>query len=447
MKSFARTFLVRSTVSLALLALAPAAALANPQEELDEKRAQLILEAFNSDPGELLEPLTRERIRIFSGQGRVDINTKAKYSYFIHTADAADPSSPILLLPLATSRFAPNYYQTDEWWDAHRGEIEEARRSGQRPPKQDMAEVKVWLERNKLSVNPPVLEIDPSTRQTKRTRLRDYVLRILRATYSRDGKVTLYRGAEKEGEAEMLERGEIPRGMRYWTPTADYAWRYARKNPKFLDELVSGRAPLLVFKASMEELEKLTDGRRPRIVPGFELTKNAHSRFEYDHVFQDHLYQMIFPGTGELGVEIELRGTRQGSREMVSKFQHPITIEELALDRIRVLTRARKRIRLQYPERANETELLVEKRIRRLIAEADILIALKNDLPREFVSGLLSELPYGTAEIGYVDSTDFTTFVRSKIDGLPSDGERAQELRKDHANRTGLFTLKDEEKI
>lgn len=427
---------MRMRIRLPLLSILPtcgllvtfAVTLASPlrsaADDLDEARATKILEAFNSMSSEIVSPLKRDQIHIQNGQGRVDVNPAVKFSYFIQTLAPENPASPILLMPMATSRYTPTYYQTDEWWDAHKAEIEKARREGLPVPKQDMDEVVKWLAANKLSTNPYVIEI-ASEGHVQRTRLQDYLRDFVLRTYASDGLLTLYRGGEKQGEIDFWQRGERPRGARYWTPTANYAWRYARKNPSFLADLVDGRAPLFVFKVPVPEFIEMTSRRWPRLTLGTELTKHAHSAFDSTGIFKDHLYEMDYLGDGQLGVEIEVRSNRSGADQMARLYQGAVSIETLANDRIDVLRRAEERLTHIYPERAAALASTIRGRMERTLAEARLLIALREKMPREAVTSLLAALPMGQSEIAYIDTVDLNAFVAQRLSSLPSDAAKS----------------------
>ncbi len=405
-------------------------------ESLDSVRARKIVKAFDQHPGDLVEPLTVEQVKIQDGQGRVDVNTKTKFSYFIQTLDPRNPESPILLMPMATSRYTPTYYQTDEWWDAHKQEIEQAKREGRPAPRQDMDEVAAWLKANKLSTNPLVLEIRPMG--IKQTRLQDYLRDFILEHHSRDGYVTLYRGGEKPGEIDGWLKGEKPRGVRYWTPTANYAWRYARKNKRFLDELIDGRAPLFVFKLPVERFVEMTERNWPQLTLGTELTRNAHTAFERGGVFIDHLYQMEYAGQGTLGVEVELRSNRKGAERMVEAFERAITIEDLAKDRIDVLKKANARLKQQYPKRASALDAKTADRVERILAEARLLIAVREKMPREVVEQLLRKLPPTREELAYIDGVHFEALIRERMQKLPRRPTASVDVRSEIDVRFGL---------
>ena len=115
-----KTIALLSFVAIGLASVLASAQVTSSQvAEYDRDRAAKIIEAFNQKPESLIAPLTAASVRLVGGVGRVDVNPKAKFSYYAQTEEATNPHSKILLIPMATSRFTPTYYQTDEWWDAH----------------------------------------------------------------------------------------------------------------------------------------------------------------------------------------------------------------------------------------------------------------------------------------------------------------------------------------
>jgi hypothetical protein len=113
---------------------------------------------------------------------------------------------------------------------------------------------------------------------------------------------------------------------------------------------------------------------------------------------------------------------------MVRYFNGPISIEELANDRVRVLKRAAERLKQTYPSRAREFEDGTARRVARTLAEARVLIALREKMPIEAVSELSRQLNSSTAEIANIDSVYFDSYVRGAMAGLPSDPSVRVEL-------------------
>lgn len=165
--------------------------------EIKSYRIRMILKAFNSQPEKIIRPLTAADVQLGKYDGRVNVNEKSKFSYFVHIDNVADRNSKITLIPMATSRYTPTYYQTDEWWYAHKNEIAQAKQEGTAAPKQDMNEVAIWLDEMKLSTNPDVIIIDGKNQLSQRVSLQTFLLDHYKKFYVRDGYITLFRGAEK----------------------------------------------------------------------------------------------------------------------------------------------------------------------------------------------------------------------------------------------------------
>lgn len=398
--TYARSFLLIAIISMSLSSLAQSIA------DLNTQRVQLVVKAFNERSDQLVEPLQAENVRIVDGSGRADVNKKAKFSYFIQVENPADPTSRILLIPMATSRFTPTYYQTDEWWDKYKD---------QKPmPRQPMDEVQKWLEEMKLSSNPDVIVIQPG-QKANRLPLRDFLLNEQIERFSQDGKIALFRGAERDGEKELWEKGDRPKGARYWTPTANYAWRYARKQSDFIPRLVEGNAPLFKFKIPISDFKAMALRRWPRLTFGTELTKKAHENFDRSGRFVDHLANNSeYLGEGTLGVEIEVRSNRNGANDMAHYYAGPVTIEDLANDRIHVLEKALRRMVRQRPSEAETLRTQIENRIEIIRAEAELLLRLQKKSGSEAgLNALLEKIP--RRELTNIDSFDLNSYVAQKI--------------------------------
>jgi hypothetical protein len=411
------------------------------QGEVDAARIRSVVQALNSQPQEWLEPITEADVHLQNGIGRADVNKKAKFSYYIHTENPSDPRSPITLIPMATSRYTPTYYQTDEWWDAHKEEIEKARREGLPMPRQDMGEVEVWLKQMKLSTNPLVFRIESDGR-VQTTRLQDFLLNYYLKNYAKNGKITLFRGGEKPTETGEWLAGRKPRGVRYWTPTATYGWRYARKNPTFLEDLVNGRAPLYVFEISVEAFREMVQARWQKLTLGTELTKRAHDNFDRSGRFIDHLLgQTDYMGIGDIGVEFEIRSNSEGASRMVQYFKRPIGIEELIQDRLTLLEKAEARLLKARPQETATLRSQFEARRKQTLTEGKILLALQLEMSRETVQALLSELRSAPYEIANVDSVDFRSFAQQKLASLESKPLESTKERADLDRRLGTRGL------
>lgn len=377
-------------------------------QDLRSQRIQWILEAFNSNPEYLVEPLAADQVELGEYEGRVMVNKKAKFSYYVHIEEKLNPNSKIVMIPMATSRFAPNYYQTDEWWDKHKDE---------KPmPKQDPAEVLTWLNEMKLTTNPDVLVvIDPTQNQLQRISLKEYLLSIYLENYVENGKVVLYRGAEKPGELDSWKKGEMPSGVRYWTPTSNYAWRYARKNKEFLDLLVANETPLFRFEIPVADFKEMVLRRWPRLTLGTELTKNAHAIFDSKKYFGDHLYSsQPYLGVGSLGVEFEVRSNRAGAQQMIQYFVRPATIDDLANDRKRVLQKAQQRLSKQMGLLDSDQVIQkMNKRIESLEIEKQVLTSIIKKNVNPDLENQLDQISQRGSELTLIDGVQFQSWAKS----------------------------------
>lgn len=372
--------------------------------DMNQSRKQIILKAFNQKSEQLIEPLVETDIELGKFDGRVNVNKKEKFSYYVQIVNPKDENSKIILIPMATSRFTPTYYQTDEWWDAHKAEIEQAKKNGTPMPKQDMDEVARWLTEMKLSTNPDVLEIDPVSKNIRRTSLNKYLLDVYLKNFVQNGKVVLYRGAERENELQSWKNGEAPKGARYWTPTANYAWRYARKNLDFIPLLVDGQTPLFRFEIPVEDFKNMVLRQWPRLTLGTELTKNAHQIFDRSKYFGDHLFSNSpYLGVGLYGVEFELRSNRAGLQEMIKYFVRPASVDDLIDDKIRILKLSKERLK----DASLEIRVDADQRLQILEEER---ILLRKMAAGESVKD--SQIPKGS-EITRIDGFDFGEFVHS----------------------------------
>jgi hypothetical protein len=409
--------LPRAAVGLLLyIALIGIDTFAQSSTSLAESRKNLILEALNAKPENWISPIKAEDIEMGQYEARIVVNKKSKFTYFLHIENSAEAQSKMILVPMSTSRYTPTYYQTDEWWDQHKDEIDQAKREGKPMPKQDMNEVQVWLEQMKLSTNPDVFIINPQAAVHFRTqKLQDYLLEVQLKHFVENGKVVLYRGAEKPKELESWKSGQVPRGVRYWTPTANYAWRYGRKNPEFLDLLLKDETPLFRFEIPVAQFKEMNQRRWPRLTFGTELTKNSHQIFDRSRYFGDHLYSGApFLGWGEMAVEIEVRSNRSGAEQMVQYFKRPATIDDLVNDRIKVLKQAQARLEVQLPDQKDRFNQTFAKRIQRTQLEGAILTALKKGSPEAEIQALVQKLGSEQAELAYIDGTQFTSWALAK---------------------------------
>jgi hypothetical protein len=379
-------------------------------------RTDLILKAFNDKPQDLIRPLVATDIELGRIDGRIDVNEKAKFSYFLNIDRMADVKSPMTLIPMATSRYTPTYYQTDEFWEANKEAMAKAKAEGKAGPKQDMNEVEAWLKEMKLSTNPDVIVIDPVSNKIERTPLQTFLFDHYKKNYVKDGYITLFRGAEKQGEFQSWSKGEVPRGVRYWTPTANYAWRYARKNANFIDELVAGEAPLFKFKIPVAEFEAMVMRTWPRLTLGTELTKSAHRSFDSGKQFTDDLTNgQAYLGEGHYGVEFELRSNRSGAQDMVKYFKGAVTIQDLAQDRISVLNLTAQRLIEKNPENKTQIENSFSVRVKRVQSEEKIISGIINKISSVELNQMMKEMPSGSAEITNIVGVNFNSWAREKI--------------------------------
>lgn len=407
----------------------------------NQYRRALILQAFNQQPDKIIEPLKLEQIHLGLRDGRVDVNTKTKFSYFIHIAEMNNQHSEMVLIPMATSRYTPTYYQTDEWWDQHKSEIEMAKKNGTPMPKQDMNEVAAWLSQMKLSTNPDVIFINGETGLNRRQPLQDFLLDHYLKNYSQNGIITLYRGAEKVGEIESWNRKEVPRGVRYWTPNATYAWRYGRKNLNFLTDMVNNVTPLFKFEIPEKQFKEMVQRKWSQLTLGTELTKNAHQSFEYQNQFIDHLTGQVYPGEGAYGVEFEIRSNRAGAADMVNYYKGPATIDDLASDRMAVLSRTLNRLVKQNPEQQDELSQQFKARLKNIELEAEIIKAVLRGEEKVALNKLLTKFDSSKAEIVDIDGLDFKKWAINQAEIRRA--QMVQQVGSDRSNKVlscgGLF--------
>ncbi|MEZ0393322.1 MAG: hypothetical protein ACAH59_13970 [Pseudobdellovibrionaceae bacterium] len=406
---------MKKTLLLAI-SLVAQLSIAQTAQEIEAHRRHLILQAVNSQPEKILAPLTDADVELGRFDGRVVVNRKAKFTYYVHIQEGENLQSKMTLIPMSTSRFTPTYYQTDEWWDAHKAEMEQAKKEGKPAPKQDFDEVAAWLEEMKLSTDPDVIQID-SDGKSRRQSLHDFLMDVYLQNFVENGKVILYRGAEKPNELADWRNGETPRGVRYWTPTANYAWRYARKNLQFLDLMMQEQTPLFRFEIPVEDFKAMINRKWRRLTLGTELTKNAHQIFDRSHYFGDHLYSNSpFLGVGFYGVEFELRSNRNGAQDMKKYFKRPATIEDLAQDRTRVLKLGMERLKRQIPSEFEASyKAQFESRLKAVEAELAVIQAMKAHAPEAVIQAKLSALPSGRGEIANIDGIQFSSWVKTNM--------------------------------
>ncbi len=380
---------------------------------LIQQRKEMILKAFNAKPESMIEPLEINDIELGAYEGRVVVNKKAKFTYYVHVSEAHNANSEIVLIPMSTSRYTPTYYQTDDWWDAHKAEMDAAKRKGRPMPKQDMNEVAEWLKEMKLSTNPDVIIISKN-KTVSRKPLQEHLFDIYINKFTVNGKVTLFRGAERDNELQNWKNQQTPKGARYWTPTANYAWRYARKNTDFLDLMIKGETPLFKFEIPVAEFKQMVLRSWPRLTLGTELTKNAHTIFDRSLFFGDHLYGSFpFLGVGAIGLEFELRSNKAGADEMVKYFSGPVTMSDLAKDRIQVLESTLARLKDQRPADFEKLSRQISGRIETVKLEKEIIDSIMTGDPKERTSALIEKISATyTFEIANIDGLSFTSWAQ-----------------------------------
>lgn len=324
---------------------------------------------------ELFPNVPTSQIQIRNGQGRVTVDPVHQFCYFVFTPRPTDPGSKTLLIPMATSRFGPGSYQTQDFWKLNKGRILEAKSKGLPVPREDPAIVSRYLSEHGLSTNPFVYEWTPSGPQN--IRLKDFLLDAL-LSRNHDQDLILYRGGERAGELHEWKRRAFPRGARYWTPDATYAWRYARKDPKFLDRLVDGEAPLFKFRVSKADLKTWVD--QDLLTFGTEMTAKAHAALERHGQFEDHLFgDRPYLGSIEWGVEIEARLEKPLALKMPDYFAGPITIDEMVVSRSQQLESGYLRQSNQDPGAAAALKAELEAKLHSLKQEQVFLHHIARD--------------------------------------------------------------------
>ena len=356
----------------------------------DEFRKQMIARALpNIEPGQ---------IKIKNGVGRIDTNEKVKMSYYIRTTDFLNPNSEIKLIPMATSRYDRYNYNTDAWWEKYG----EAKARGEKVPFEDVKEVNRYLKQNGLSTNPDVYTITPE-KGLQKTPLKDFLLDRYLEMYGDDKFVTLFRGIGKMEELDVWRSGQLPRGVRYWTPNATYAWRYARKRENFISSLVKGDAPVVTFKIPKNEFIQMV--KNNEVVLGTELPKSAHGIFDSSGHFGDSIMGTRYIGDGSLGVEHEIRFRKRGRERLPGYFTGAINVEDLARDRIRTVNEGYERLMNRTPH--NSKELYKEKttRIESINQEYRVLRMMEDGYDPDLVHGEIRKL----SGRGEIINNDFET--------------------------------------
>ena len=354
-------------------------------------------------------------IKVTQGQGKVDADPKRKLSYFVFTENPLDPQSKTILIPMATSRFDRYNYMTDEWWDANKDKMAEARAQGIRGPRQDPEEVAAYLEEHDLSVNPDVLVLDNASpagaNDVSKVKLRDFLLNEYLTRYSDAEYVYVYRGAEKPNELETWQNGEFPHGVRYWTPDAQYAWRYGRKNPEFTKLLLENAAPLFKYKIPRQEFIELVNSGQ--LVLGTELTKHVHDAFDQSHRFIDQLTNDDYLGDGKYGLELEIRARGRARERFPSFFDGAITIDDLADSRIRQIKVGTQRLMKAHPDEREKFEKSSALRILQVEQERKVLKMIQSGEKKALVLAELKKNPINQPEITNTDGDSLGSLASS----------------------------------
>jgi hypothetical protein len=365
-------------------------------------------------------------ILLRNGNGKVDADPVRKLSYFIFTADPSDKNSPTLLIPMATSRFDRYNYQTDDWWNAHKAEIDQAKYQHTPMPHQDPVEVMAFLQKNGLSTNPDVFLLHANSGQVSKQQLRDFLLNEYLTRYTEDGSVVLYRGAERADELAAWQRKEFPHGVRYWTGDANYGWRYGRKNSNLLSKTMDGEAPVFRFKVPKNDFVRMVNSGD--LVLGTELTKSAHRNFPENYRFTDDLAGGAdYLGEGKYGLEFEIRGTRRVREQFVNYFDGPLNVEDLANARRQQINVGIARILRQTPARATELEQMKASRLATVNAEEQAMVAIRDGHPAEEITALLGKLT-GQEEITAVFDENLQSLGKTYKPKNPPTGIAAAAL-------------------
>ncbi len=332
-------------------------------------------------------------IKIYNGMGKIDASDKHKLSYYVYNANPNSPTSETVLIPMATSRFDRYNYHTDQWWSKYG----EAYQRGETVPMEDPSDIAKYLRENGLSTNPDVITFDNIRGPPQKTKLKDFLLQEYIKNYSKDGYVYLYRGVAKSTEVADWKSGKVPRGVRYWTPDINYAWRYGRKRDDLVSGLIKGESPMVQFKIPESEFVNMV--RNNEIVLGAELPKSAHKAFASDRVFKDNLMGMPYLGSETFGVELEVRARRKARKKMIRYFDGTISIEDLVKDRINKLEATYRRLIVNDPHRRSDLLAQMKQRIETTKIEAQILIASQDGKAPEEISELSRKISGRKREI------------------------------------------------
>jgi len=197
--------------------------------------------------------------------------------------------------------------------------------------------------------------------------LAEFLLKEIFRKHAREGMLDLYRGAERDDERQDWERGFAARGARYWTPSIDYAWRYARRQKTFLADTANNQSPILHFRISLQDLERQV--RSGKLILGAELPAHVHKLLESGRGFIDHLTgNRLYLGFPEWGMEIEIHSGRERSL-FVNGYKRPVTWTEMVKSRENQIQLGYERAVHQWPDRQKALESERDARLKQIAEE------------------------------------------------------------------------------
>ena len=344
----------------------------------DEELRNRIIKEF---PG-----LDHRDIKIRNGVGKVDASTKYKLSYYVYNSNFRSPSSKTILIPMGTSRFDKYNYHTDEWWEKYG----QAYSRGEKVPLENPRDVDQYLKQHNLSTNPDVIVLDNLSSSSNKIKLKDFLLEEYLKKYSQDGYVYLYRGIAKANEIDIWESGNIPRGVRYWTPDISYAWRYARKRDDLISGLIRKKSPIVQFKVPKEDFTSMV--RNNEIILGTELPRSVHRSFSTEKIPRDHLTGLPYLGNNSFGLELEARLRRSGRKKIAQYFSGTVNIKDLKKDRIKKIKSTYRRLAIHNPKKREEFILEMKRRIEVVKREAQIMFAAQEGRDTRVIEALVKKL-------------------------------------------------------
>ncbi len=363
----------------------------------------LALSAFGADKDaerlarlhELFPNVPANQIILNNGQGKIDIDPDHRVSYFIYSKT---PDSPMMLIPMSTVRFDSTFVPLGE----------------------GNQNVEAYLKAHELSTNPDVIEVPIPQGSVMRTPLKEFLIKVYESRFANSPTITVFRGAEKPGERAKWEaRGSFPRGATYWTPDANYAWRYGRRMEDFLSTLAKEESPMFRYEIPKDEFFDLV--RRDKIVLGFELPQRVHANFPSYGKAIDHLLGGDYLGDPEFGIELEVRVEKWTKDRFLNYYRGSVTIREMVEARRHQLQEGYARLMAQDPSRKAALVQERDKRLARVGAEGELLEAAR-DNDRSRIESARARLPSGRAEIL---NNDFMS-VDALCEGALSDANSQQ---------------------